>query len=264
MSKLLIHIGPHKTGSTQLQSLFRSNSGVLSGRSITVMTPRLKDPIRSYFHACGKIGKKLGSNKKWYLNCPESCFIKQYSHDYGILSEEAICKLFKYKDELSSFDQYLSNLYDERIYLAVLREINGHVTSHASQAIKGVRQFDYRRCRRALKKYSLDRAFAGILGADINLEVETFGNLVIDPKGAMNVSSVLENIFGISPFELNGIEGVKNKSPGAEGTGMRLAYNNIMRTILGKKELIRRRIEIRNSGRKLNLKIMDQFPKPNF
>ncbi len=234
---------------------------MLAEKSITWLTPKLKGPIRSYFRAYEKIGTQLGNNEKWYLNCPESCFIKQPSHNYGLLSEEAICKLFKYKAEFASFDQYLSNLYDERIYLAVLREINGHTISQVSQAIKGVRQFDYRRCRRVLKKFSLDRVFAGVLGRDIRLEVEAFGYLVASSESAKNVSSVLENIFGISQLELNKVEGVRNRSLGAEGTAIRLGYNNVMLMILGEKELSQRRIEIRNSGRKLNLKIMDQFPK---
>jgi len=76
----------------------------------------------------------------------------------------------------------------------------------------------------------------------------------------MNVSSVLENILGVSELQLNGIEGVKNASLGAEGTAIRLAYNNIMRMLLGGDELTLRRIEVRDFGRQLNQIIMDQFP----
>lgn len=58
-SKLVVHIGPPKTGSTQLQALFCRNSDVLAGKSVT-----------------------------WLI--PKSRFEKKLHHDYGLLSEEAI------------------------------------------------------------------------------------------------------------------------------------------------------------------------------
>lgn len=260
-SKLLIHIGPHKTGSSQLQALFDSNSEVLSGKLITQMNPRLKEPIRSYLHACRTPGVREKSIFPWHLNCPRSYFEKLPYHDYGLLSEEAIFKLFRRKQALLSFDRFLSTLYDERVYLAVLREINGHAISQVSQAIKGARLFSYRQCRLILKRHSLDRVFAGVLDTDLSLEVATFGKLVANSQSAINVSSVLENIFGVSELKLNEIEGVRNKSLGAEGAAIRLAYNNIMRMILGENELAQCRIELRNSGRRLSMKIMDHFPE---
>ncbi len=265
MSKLLIHIGPPKTGTTQLQRLFWSNSRALNEKSITHLTPKLKEPIRSYFRAYRAEAKKPLSSKSrlhpWYLNCPESNFIKQSAHNYGVLSEEALFKLFRYEDELSLFDQFLSNWYTDRTYLTVLREVNGYTTSQLSQAIKGVFRFDYRQCQGALKRFSLDQLFAGIVDTDLSLEIATFGDLVAGSQSTINVSSVLESVFGISQLKLNKAEGVRNKSLGAEGTAIRLAYNNIMRIILGEAELKRRRVEIRNFGRLLQSKIMDQFSK---
>lgn len=49
MSKILIHIGPPKTGSTQLQKLFNSNSIALEEKTVDYIRCQPKKYIRSYF-----------------------------------------------------------------------------------------------------------------------------------------------------------------------------------------------------------------------
>jgi hypothetical protein len=263
MSKLLVHIGPPKTGSTTLQALFSYNSEELSRSSIAKLNPKLKEVIREYFRIFRQKDSMNWGEKalpSWFLNCSESCFIKRASHTYGLFSEEALFKLFMHENELFLFDRFLSRFYDERIYFAVLREINTYTTSQLSQAIKGLWMFDYKICKNKLKRFSLDRLFGGVLDADFRLELSTFGNLVVDPESTRNISSFLENIFGISCLNLMSVQGVKNKSLGAEGVAIRLVYNNVMRMLLQKDEFARQRIGVRNSGRSLNRKIIDHFP----
>jgi len=193
----------------------------------------------------------------------EAVFIRLFGegidYDYEIFSEEALFKLIRMGDEISSFDHLLSNQYSDRVYLTVLREINGFTTSEVSQSIMGVRRFNYRHCWRNLKQFSLDRYFAGILASDLNLEVATFCDLIVDSQINKNISSLLEQTFGVSELNLKIITGARNPSLGAEGTGIRLAYNNIMRLFLGEKRLNLLRREVALSGRKLQLKTIDQF-----
>ncbi len=74
MSKILIHIGPPKTGTTQLQAFLHSNSEALHKKSIAYRYWKLKENIRSYYRAYQKIkrGHSLNHNtlKPWYLNHP--------------------------------------------------------------------------------------------------------------------------------------------------------------------------------------------------
>lgn len=92
------------------------------------------------------MNKQYSSNENtlqpWYQNCPTAYFVNEPSHNNAIISEEALSKLIRLGDEISSFDQFLSNWYSNRVYLAVLREINGLATSQVSRSIMGGWRFD--------------------------------------------------------------------------------------------------------------------------
>jgi hypothetical protein len=263
MSKLLIHMGPPKTGSTQLQNFFNNNSEALKEKSIDYIRCKPKQQIRGYFRAIKEIEKKrfrfLNSLKPWYLDCPESYFFKESSNNDAIISEEAFFKMVAYKKEILSFDNFLSKYYSERLYLVVLREINGHVTSGISQSIKGVWRFDYKNCVMKLKRYSLDRDFLGMIGTKLNLEVESFNNFVVDPEASVNISSVLEDFFVTSNLELQSGE-EKNASLGAEGTAIHMAYNNILRLLMGEHKLRKLRQSIIPFARQFRGDILESFP----
>jgi len=265
MSKLLIHIGPPKTGSTQLQKLFNSNSMVLRDKSIDYIQCKPKKQIRSYFRAYKKINRwKLRSGnplKPWYLDCPGSYFFKKSSNDNAIISEEALFKIAEYSDEVSGFDKFLSGSYSNRLYLAVLREVNGHTISQISQSIKGVQRFDYKNCLGRLKHFSLDADFLGVINTSLDLEVATFSDLVVDSECTENTSLLLENFFGVSNIDLKAIEGVRNASLGAEGTAVHMAYNNIIRLIMGGEKLHQLRKHIIPFARQFRTELLEQFPQ---
>jgi len=265
MSKLLIHIGPPKTGTTQLQKLFNSNSMALRNRSIDYIQCKPKKQIRSYFQAYKKINRWKLRNRNplqpWYLDCPDSYFFKKSSNDNAIISEEALFKLVEYSDEVLGFDKFLSSSYSNRLYLAVLREINGHTISQISQSIKGVQRFDYKNCLGRLKQFSLDADFLGIINTGLDLEVATFSDLVVDAECTVNTSLLLENFFGVSNIDLKAIEGVRNASLGAEGTAVHMAYNNIIRLIMGGEKLRQLRQHIIPFARQFRTELLEQFPK---
>ena len=102
MSKLLIHVGPPKAGSTQLQALLHNNSKMLSKMSIDYLHRSMKEHIRSYMRAYKKIDEQYlgGENalQPWYLNYRPRYFVKESSNDYAIISEEAIFCLMEYED----------------------------------------------------------------------------------------------------------------------------------------------------------------------
>ncbi|CAA0103204.1 Uncharacterised protein [BD1-7 clade bacterium] len=265
MPKLLIHVGLPKTGSSTLQNLFNKNSQVLGKQSVTYLTPKLKPSIRPYFQSHMRAKRAQGStdtnHTPWFLNHPKSDFEIDADHLYGILSEEALSKMTPHQEKLFEFDQFLSGIYCDRTYLAVLREVNSYTVSKVSQAIKGVRKFDYRSSMPALKNFSLDRKFAGFLGTDIDLNVEAFSKCVTDAESAKNVTSILKNTFGLPTLDLANVDEVMNKSLGAEGVAIRMAFNNTMLTLLGEKELTCQRISLRDSGRILQENILSQLPK---
>ncbi|WP_432472835.1 hypothetical protein [Amphritea sp. HPY] len=264
MSKILVHAGPPKTGSTQFQALLNENSEVLNEHLITKLSPQLKPSIRPYFQAFNKARRASGIERfdryPWFSDISESAFLRKDGHEHSIVSEEALFKLFPHTYELSAFDKLLSEMYEYRTYLVVLREINGLITSQISQAIKGVRRFDYLSCQGPLKRYSLDRLFEGVITNEYDLEIRTFNQLVRSPDSYATASEVLQRTFNRPNINLKKIEGIKNKSLGAEGTAILLAYNNIIRMIIGQQELDRLRIEIRDAGRALDDKIMQNFP----
>jgi hypothetical protein len=267
MSKLLIHLGPPKTGSTQLQRFFNSNSIALRENSIDYIQCQPKKQIRSYFRTYKEINRQQLRNrdplKPWYLDCPETYFFKDSPNNNAIISEEALFKLVAYHDEISSFDKFLSNYYSNRLYLAVLREINGHVVSQISQSVIGVWRFDYKNCLGKLKNFSLDRDFSGLMNTRLNLEVATFNDLVINPESALNTSVILENFFGTSNLDLKAIEGKGNASLGSEGTAIHMAYNNILRLIVGGQRLHQLRLSITPFARQFRAELIERFPTQN-
>lgn len=259
MSKILIHLGPPKTGSTQLQALFGSNVEVLNQHSIHFYRYKLKKYLREYHKRSSK--RFFNPLRPWCHNLPDKYFNEDIEYKLAIFSEEALSKITGSRYQIIAFDKRLSKRYSERMYLAVLREINSHVTSMISQSIKGIRRFSYKGCHRKLKNYSLDRQFKGFLESDLNLIVEKFSDLIVDSRSTENVSSLLEKILGTNIIEFNKIENSRNQSQEAEGTAILLAFNNVMKMILGKYKLSQLREEIMNSRRKLDLKILDQFPE---
>lgn len=264
MSKILIHIGQHKTGSTQLQALLNENSKILSDKLIDYLPGNQKPQIRSYNSAYKKNKQLPLSNqvsiKPWFLNCKTKVFVNEYSHNNAVLSEEALFILNAHGDVFPSFDRYLSNWYSDREYLVVFREINSHSASCLSEDIKGIKIFDYRGCEWKLKHFSLDRYMPGIRKGDLNLQVETFENLILNDRGSENFASIIEQSLGVSELKLKQIEGVRNKSLGAEGTALLLAYNNVMHTLIGEECLAQSRMKIAQSSLRFSVKINDQFP----
>jgi hypothetical protein len=264
MSKILIHIGQHKTGSTQLQALLNENSKILSDKLIDYLPGQQKKQIRIFLRDYIN-NKQLPLSKQvpiksWFLNCKTKTFVNENSHNNAILSEEALFRINEHGDAFPSFDRYLANWYSDRKYLVVLREINAYTASALSQSIKGVTTFDYRGCEWRLEYFSLDRFMPGLRRGEIDLQVETFGNLIINDQGTENIASIIAQTFGVSGLKLKKIEGVHNKSLGAEGTALLLAYNNVMRMLLGEDDLAQSRREIAKSSLRFSVKINDQFP----
>ena len=263
MPKILIHIGPPKTATTHLQRLLKLNTSILKNNSIDYLPAQFKDYIRSYHKKKRNTSLIADKNslKSWFLTAPETNFFNK-SSNHVIISEEGIFRSAKDSKEIHQFDNFLSQSYSERIYLIVLREINTYTTSNISQAIKGLRCFNYRNCIEELKKYSLDRSFSGMMNTNMNLEIAKFSDFINQTNYLTNISSVLEKTLGISRIKLEGINGVSNASLDAEGTAIHLAYNNIIQKHLGNKSLayLNKKIVIK-TAKKFREEISNAFSK---
>lgn len=134
--------------------------------------------------------------------------------------------------------------------MAVLREINAYTISQISQSVEGLWRFDYKNIQNKLKFFSLDRDFSGILNTKLNLEVATFDDLIVDSKSITNTSYILEIFFGITNLNLKR----------AEGIAIHLAYNNIIRLIIGSKKLKELRKHFIPYARQFRTEISERFP----
>lgn len=269
--RILIHIGPPKTGSTYLQSLLHNNKDELNKNSIEFLQYKLKVYLR-HFHKermreNNRILTKIGFRKNvneivtpWFKNIPTHLFREKSPHHSAIYSEEALSKIIYNPFQVKLFDELLDEQFSDRIYLAVLREINAHCTSMVSQEISGIRRFSYQDCARMLNNYSLNRNFRGILENDLNLKLETFNRLVSSPQATQNVNTFLKTHLDQNSLNLKALALRKNESQGAEGTAVLLAFNNILRLLLTRKKLLAHKVKIVKTRKVLETEIFKLIP----
>jgi hypothetical protein len=265
MAKILIHMGPPKAGSTQIQRFFSHNRGGLREHSIDYLLCQPKSQIRAFYQ---ERANRILSNSKapkglrpWFEDCPSSFFLSPTTDNDVIISEEALYRLAADRDDIAEFDAFLARAYSERQYLTVLREIIGHSISNTSQSIFGMWHFDYRTGLQILKKFSLDEQFAGMLVSEFDLRVRTFSDFVSGREATQNIAALLEDYFKVPQITLQSDDVRANASLGAEGTSVFLALSNTLRALAGGEKLRRVRVGARPLFRNFRAELAERLPK---
>lgn len=240
-----------------MQTRFRSNESELQAHSIRYLDLKLKPPIRAYYQNRRK--SKFPWTKPWLQQIPKNCFDPDPDFQYTIYSEEALSKICMLNGGIKAFDAYLARRYNQRSYVVVLREINGHTTSMISQAVKGLRQFDYKGVPKKLQKYSLDKALNSLLDAHVELSILTFNEVVVSSGSCENTNKLLTDRFDLSGIQLTESQGIRNQSQGAEGTAVLLALNNVLGDLLGRSRLLPIKEEFLKVRRKMDRIIFREF-----